>query len=143
MSREGAAVRPGLVIPRAELAFRTSRSGGPGGQHVNTSSTRVEVIWNVLRSAALSEDERSRLIAKLWSRLDRDGNIRVTASEFRSQARNRDAAVERLAATVRKALVIPRARKRTRPGRRAVETRLREKRQRSEKKRERRLRDLD
>jgi ribosome-associated protein len=139
----GAIVRPGLIIPRHELTVRATRAGGPGGQHVNTSSTRVEVVWNVRRTRALSPDQRARVLEKLATRLDTDGNLRVVGSEFRSQARNREAAVERLAEVVRKALHVPRARKKTRPPRASVEKRLEEKKRLSARKRERGRRDFD
>lgn len=140
---EGAVVRPGLVIPRHELAFRATRAGGPGGQHVNTSSTRVEVVWNARRSGALSDEERERVLAKLASRLDGDGNLRVVGSEYRSQARNREAAIERLAEVVRKALHVPRSRRKTKPTRSSVEKRLQEKKRLSARKQDRRLRDFE
>ena len=143
MSDAGAIVRPGLVIPRHELTFRASRAGGPGGQHVNTSSTRVEVVWNVRRTSALAPEERARVLAKLASRIDGEGNLRVVGSEFRSQARNREAAVERLGDTVRKALHVPRSRKKTRPTRSSVEKRLSEKKLKSSKKKDRRLREFE
>lgn len=143
MTQGGAVVRPSLVIPRHELVFRASRAGGPGGQHVNTSSTRVEVIWNARRSAALTDEERERLLAKLASRLDSAGNLRVVGSEYRSQARNREAAVERLADVVRKALQVPKSRRKTRPTKSSIEQRIRTKKQQSARKRERRLRDFE
>ena len=132
-----------LAIPRFELSFRASRAGGPGGQHVNTSSTRVELLWNVGRSSALSAEQRSRLQEKLAGRLDADGNLRVVASAFRSQTRNREDAESRLAALVRHALMVPKPRKRTRPTRAAVQSRLEEKKKTSEKKRIRRERDFE
>ena len=127
-----------ISIPRQELEVRTSRSGGPGGQHVNTSSTRVEVRWNVATSACLTDDERLRLREKLASRLDAEGTLRVVASDSRSQLRNREAAERRLAEAVRHALVVPKRRKATKPSRAAKEARLREKKLRSERKRDRR-----
>lgn len=127
-----------VVIPRHELSFRATRAGGPGGQHVNTSSTRVEVLWNVDTSRAISGDQRARLRDKLASRMDAEGNVRVVGSAFRSQARNREDAEERLAALVRRALVVPKARRKTRPPAAAVENRLRGKRLASEKKKQRR-----
>ena len=136
-------VNSSLTIPRSELAFRATRAGGPGGQHVNTSSTRVELLWNVRRSGALNPELRARLLDKLASRLDGDGTLRVVSSEHRSQTRNREAAETRLAGVVRRALVVPRVRHRTRPPRSAVDTRLREKKQRGEKKRDRGRRDFD
>lgn len=127
-----------VSIPRFELTFRASRAGGPGGQHVNTSSTRVELLWSIERSRSLSEAQRNRLREKLASRLDGEGNVRVVASAHRSQARNRDDAEERLAALVRRALLVPKQRKKTKPGRSAIEGRLRSKRLESEKKKRRR-----
>ena len=132
-----------LSIPRHELTYRATRAGGPGGQHVNTSSTRVELLWNLERSRALSAAQRDRLRAKLGSRVDGDGNVRVVASAFRSQLRNREDADERLAKMVRQALVVPKARRKTRPTRRSVDARLDEKRKLSDKKRQRRDRDFD
>src|SRR5437764_4990151 len=81
-----------LAIPRTELQYRASRAGGPGGQHVNTSSTRIELLWDLGGSRAITDVERARLRAKLAPRLDSDGMVRVVASEHRSQARNRDPA---------------------------------------------------
>jgi ribosome-associated protein len=127
-----------LSIPRHELTFRATRAGGPGGQHVNTSSTRVEVVWNVAASGAVSADQRDRLIQKLASRLDSRGNLRVVGSAHRSQTRNREDAEARLSALVRNALIVPKARKKTRPTRAAKEKRLRTKRHLSDKKRHRR-----
>ena len=144
MSADGAlVVSPSLSIPRSELTFRATRAGGPGGQHVNTSSTRIELLWNVRHSAALSADQRARLREKLASRLDSDGTLRVVSSEFRSQARNREAAEERLVDAVRRALVVRAKRHRTRPPRSAVDERLRRKKQRGDRKRERGRRDFD
>jgi ribosome-associated protein len=131
-------VNPELSIPRSELSFRASRAGGPGGQHVNTSSTRVELLWNVEDSRSLSGEQRARLREKLDSRLDAQGNVRVVASAFRSQSRNREDAEERLATLVRRALVVPKVRKKTRPSRAAKEKRLQSKRRLSTKKRDRR-----
>ena len=136
-------VNSDLSIPRFELTFRATRAGGPGGQHVNTSSTRVELLWSLARSRAVSDQQRGRLREKLAARLDAQGNVRVVASAFRSQLRNRQDAEERLAALIRRALAVPKARKTTRPSRSAVESRLRTKRKVSEKKKERRLQDLD
>jgi ribosome-associated protein len=130
-------------IPRSELTVRASRSGGPGGQHVNTSSTRIEVTWNPTTSAALDEASRARLVAKLGKRVDGRGNVRVVGSSYRSQARNREEAEERLAALIRRALAVPRSRKPTRPTRTSVEKRLQSKHRQSERKRERRVRDFD
>ncbi|TFD34191.1 alternative ribosome rescue aminoacyl-tRNA hydrolase ArfB [Cryobacterium cryoconiti] len=89
-------VSPALTIPERELGWRFSRSSGPGGQHVNTSDSRVELFWNVAESSTLSDDQRMRLLARLAKRLV-DGVITVTASERRSQLRNRELALAKLA----------------------------------------------
>lgn len=127
-----------LSIPRTELTVRASRSGGPGGQHVNTSSTRVEVLWNVRESPTLFDDQRAVLISALRTRLSATGDLRVVASDTRSQLRNRALAEKRLAEIVRRALIVKKARKKTRPTRSAVERRLAEKKLRSKRKHERR-----
>jgi len=127
-----------LSIPRHELVARASRAGGAGGQHVNTSSTRVELEWNVVTSRAVSEEQRERLRHSLRSRLTLDGSVRVVASERRSQVQNREAAEARLAALVKRALVVPKSRRPTRPTRASVERRLDTKRRRSDRKRNRR-----
>ncbi len=126
------------MIPADELDVRATRSGGPGGQHVNTSATRVEVIWRLSSSRAVTDDERARIRHRLARRIDADGNVRVVASDTRSQQQNRILARQRLAALVAQALHVPRVRKKTRPTRASVERRLTEKRRRSERKRERR-----
>jgi ribosome-associated protein len=126
------------MIPPEELTIRATRAGGPGGQHVNTSSTRIEVVWNVDRSAALTEAERARLREKLATRIDAEGNLRVVAAESRSQRRNRDVAEARLADIVRRALIVPKRRRPTRPTKASVEARLNEKRRRSSTKQDRR-----
>jgi ribosome-associated protein len=131
-------IRGSLTIPGDELEARATRSGGPGGQHVNTSSTRVEVIWRLSSSRVVTDDERERIRRRLASRLDADGNLRVAASDTRSQRQNRALAEQRLAALVATALHVPRARKKTRPPRASIERRLAEKRLRSERKRDRR-----
>jgi ribosome-associated protein len=129
-----------LEIPRSELSFRASRAGGPGGQHVNTSSTRVELLWNLERSRAVDSEQRARLREKLAARIDAAGNVRVVASANRSQTRNREDAEVRLATLIRRALVVPKARKKTRPSRGSVEERLRVKKEHSRRKQNRRLR---
>lgn len=129
-------------IPEQELEIRAVRSRGPGGQHVNTSATRVEVRWNVTQSAALSDHQRERLRERLAHRLSKDGVIRVAADDERSQRRNRNLAIERLHALVWDALQEPKTRRPTRPPASAKEARLDDKRRRSETKaRRRRLTD--
>ena len=135
---DGLALGGGGSIPRSELTYRASRAGGAGGQHVNTSSTRIELLWNVRTTQALSEDERARVLAKLVSRIDGEGYIRVVSSARRSQLQNREAAEERLAALITEALLVRKKRKATKPSRGAKEARLSEKKKRGETKQQRR-----
>jgi ribosome-associated protein len=136
-------VTPALSIPRTELTYRATRAGGPGGQHVNTSSTRIELLWDLSGSRAVTDEQRERLRAKLAPRLDSAGKVRVVASEHRSQAQNREAADARLAALIRHALHVPKTRRATKPTRAAKEKRLAEKKRLSEKKRNRRVESAD
>ena len=134
---DGLRVSETLIIPRGELAVRASRSSGAGGQHVNKTSSRIEISWNIAASSALSDDQRERLLARLSSRLSDEGAIRVVASDTRSQLRNREAAEKRLAETIAKALIVQKKRKATKRPRAANEARLVEKKKHSERKRER------
>jgi len=127
-----------VAIPRSELAYRATRSGGPGGQHVNTSSTRIELLWSPTASGALDDAQRALILDKLAARLDAEGNVRVVASDSRSQRQNRERAEVRLVELVRGALAVRKKRRPTKPGRAAREARLEEKRRRSSKKQERR-----
>ena len=128
-------VLPDLTVPRSELTIRASRSGGPGGQHVNTTATRVELTWSVATSPSLRDDQRARLLEKLASRLDGDGTLRLVESRRRSQLQNREAVFERFASVVAAALHQAPPRRKTRPTRASREERLKEKRQRGERKR--------
>ena len=122
----------GVEIPPTELAWRFSRSSGPGGQSVNTADSRVELSFDVRRSAALPEPVRQRLEARLASRLV-DGVLTIAASEYRSQLRNRQAARARLAEVLTEASAPPAPRRRpTRPSRGSQERRLAGKKRRSE-----------
>jgi ribosome-associated protein len=136
-------VNESLAIPRAELQYRASRSGGAGGQHVNTSSTRIELLWDLTHSAAVDDEVRHRLLEKLHARLDADGKVRVVASDRRSQLQNRESAEARLVEIVRRALVIPKKRKATRPSKAAKQRRLTDKKKRSKQKRDRRPDSFD
>ncbi|HEV7823652.1 MAG TPA: alternative ribosome rescue aminoacyl-tRNA hydrolase ArfB [Mycobacteriales bacterium] len=136
-------VTPAVVIPAAELRERFSRSSGPGGQSVNTTDSRVELSFDVLRSPSITEPLRERLLSRLEGRLV-DGVLTVVASEQRSQLQNRMAARERLAGLLRRAAAPPpRARRPTRPSRGARERRLADKRRRSDVKRGRQGRGED
>jgi ribosome-associated protein len=131
-------VSPALTIPATELGWRFSRSSGPGGQHVNTSDSRVELLWNVSDSAALSESQRLMLLTRLGPRLIA-GVITVTASEQRSQLRNREIALAKLADLVRVALAPDGPRRRpTKPTRGSKHRHLAAKQQRSATKQQRR-----
>lgn len=131
-------VNADLRVPRAELDYRASRSGGPGGQHVNTSSTRVELRWDVEGSPSLTGEQRARIREKLANRIDGEGILHLTASEHRSQHQNREVVTERFVEIVRQALHVPKVRKKTRPTRASREARLRTKKRRSEVKQGRR-----
>lgn len=131
-------ISPEVSIPLSELEYRASRSGGPGGQHVNTSSTRIEVWWDVAGSPSLSADQRAHLLARLKPRLDTTGRLRLVSSGSRSQLRNREDVTERLREVVAAALTVRKKRKPTKPGRAAQAARLEAKRRRSATKRHRR-----
>jgi ribosome-associated protein len=132
-----------VSIPVAELTFRASRSGGPGGQHVNTSSTRIELWWDLAESPSLSAAERSRAWNRLGTRLLADGRLRLVSSGSRSQLQNREEVVARFRAILAAALREPKPRKRTRPTQASRERRLAEKKEKSRTKRERRPPSLD
>lgn len=121
-----------VSIPRSEIELRFSRSSGPGGQHAQTSETRVEALFDVEASEALSDAQKRRVIEKAGPVL------RAVAQDERSQTRNRELAIERLVESLREALRVPRTRQPTRPTRASVERRLEQKRRRSEAKRRRR-----
>jgi ribosome-associated protein len=128
-------VRGSVVIPDAELGWRFSRSSGPGGQHVNTSDTAAELSFDVAASAALPPVYKERALRRLAGRLV-DGVITVRAEEYRSQLRNREAAKARLSALLAEATAPPpKARRPTKPSRRARQRRLDDKRRRGEVKR--------
>jgi len=121
-----------LSIPLAEIELRASRSSGPGGQHANVTASRVEAVFDARASAALDDAQRARL-------LERAGPVVVAiAQDGRGQSRNRELALQRLAEKIAAALVVPRRRRPTRPGRAAREKRLERKRRIGERKRGRR-----
>ncbi|NII42604.1 ribosome-associated protein [Curtobacterium flaccumfaciens] len=131
-------VGPGLTIPESELQWRFSRSSGAGGQHVNTSDSRVQLTWDAAGSAALTEEQRTRILERT-TRRTAAGAITVTVSERRSQLRNREAALDALRELVRDALAPPGPRRRaTRPTRGSERRRLASKQQRSATKQQRR-----
>lgn len=128
-----------LVLPEGEIDVRFSRSGGPGGQNVNTRDTRVEVVFDVAGSPSLGPRQRARLLQKLAHRLDTDGRLHVVASDERSQAQNRELATQRLTEALREALKPdPPPRRPTRPSKASQKRRVERKRVEGRRKRERR-----
>ena len=121
----------------AEVRFRFTRSSGPGGQHVNKAATQVELSFDVLGSASLSEAQKQRVAWRLGAYVNTEGVLRLACQSTRSQAQNREEAVERFAALLQGALHVPKARRRTHPSRASVERRLIAKRRRGEVKRRR------
>lgn len=130
-------IKAGLSIPDDEIEFTFTRSGGPGGQKVNKTSTRVTLLFDVAGSPSLSDGERARIRQRLATRISKDGLLRVISQKYRTQTANRRAAVERFAELVREALRPKRKRRRTRVPEAVREERLRAKRHRSRLKRER------
>ena len=128
----------GLEIPEDEIVLRFSPAGGPGGQHANRSSTRVDLTWNIARSRVLSARQRRLLKAHLKGRIDPSGNLRLSSDTHRSQLRNREEVQRRLARLVSEALRPRPRRLPTQPSRAAHERRLASKRRRAETKRLRR-----
>jgi ribosome-associated protein len=126
-----------LAIPLAEIEIRTSRSSGPGGQHANVTASRVEAVFEIGPSSTLTDEQRDRLAALHGAR------VSATAQDSRSQARNRELALERLRDKLAAGLTVPRARRPTQPGRGARERRLEAKRRTAERKRARRSPRLD
>jgi ribosome-associated protein len=127
-----------LLLPRSELVYQASRSGGPGGQHVNTSSTRIEVWWDIANSPSLTPEQRAQLLERLGPRLDSNGRLRLVSSGSRSQLRNREDVTERLRSVVASALAVRKKRKPTKPSRAAKAARLEAKRRRASIKQRRR-----
>jgi ribosome-associated protein len=121
-----------VAIPLTEIELRASRSSGPGGQHANVTASRIEAVFDVEASSSLSDDQRRRLLEKLGDR------VTAVAQDARSQARNRELALERLREKLASGLTRPKRRRPTRPSRAAREQRLEQKRRRSQRKAERR-----
>jgi ribosome-associated protein len=121
-----------LRIPRSEVSYRATRAGGPGGQHVNTSSTRIELWWNARESRAPTEVQRALISERLGHRLDQEGWLRLVEAGSRSQLRNREAVTERFQTLLEQAVRPRKARKATRVSKAAKARRLESKRQRGE-----------
>ena len=130
-------VRPGLSLPLSEIELRMSRSSGPGGQHANVTASRVEAVFVVGASEALSDAQKHRITAKLGPR------VTASAQDTRSQLRNRELALERLAARLDHALAVRRPRRPTKPTKASKQRRVEAKKRRSDVKRARRRPDAE
>jgi len=126
-----------LSIPESELEFTTSRSSGPGGQHVNTSETRVTLRFDVENSPSLSEGQKRRIRSRLKTRINNEGVLHVSSQKHRSQSANRDATIEKFAELLRGALQRRKKRKKTKPTKASQERRLDEKKRRGRRKKQR------
>ncbi|MGZ5407963.1 MAG: alternative ribosome rescue aminoacyl-tRNA hydrolase ArfB [Aeromicrobium sp.] len=125
---------PRIAVPESEMTWRFSRSSGPGGQSVNTTDSRVELVWHLVDTAVLTEEQKTLATTRLRGRLV-DGAITITASQYKSQHRNREAAKVRLESLLAQALIPPRPRRTTKPSRAARQRRLDDKKQRGQTKR--------
>jgi ribosome-associated protein len=130
-------IRPGVAVPLTEIELRTSRSSGPGGQHANVTASRVEAVFDVAASTALSEAQRARVSARLGPR------VTASAQDTRSQLRNRELALARLAERLSGALEVRRPRTATRPTKAAKRRRVESKKRRGDVKRRRRRPEAD
>lgn len=139
----GIRVTRSVTIPESELAFRYVRSGGPGGQHANKTSTKVELTWDVTTSAALGPRQRARLLENLGRRVEDSGVLRVRSDKHRSQTRNKEDAIERLCTLVERGLSVRKDRVATGPTAGSKKKRLDQKKRRSEIKQGRRKPGFD
>jgi ribosome-associated protein len=130
-------IRPGVALPMEEIELRTSRSSGPGGQHANVTASRVEAVFDVTASAALSDGQKARIAARLGPR------VTASAQDTRSQLRNRELALERLAGRLAHALEVRRPRRATRPTKASKQRRVEGKKRRGDVKRARRRPEAD
>jgi ribosome-associated protein len=137
MDEEILEINQQVRIPRSELSFRFSRSGGPGGQHAQKTSTRVELLFDVANSPSLTDAQRSRVLKRLSGYVDKTGVLRLVSQSERSQRRNREEVVSRFEAMMRQALRRRKRRRLTRPSAAARERRLQKKRHRSQLKKSR------
>ena len=128
--KDGLPIKNGIVIPSHELEITASRSGGPGGQHVNKTSSRITVRWNVQQTHALNDEQKLRVLEQLQSEITSEGDLLVSNSSSRSQAQNKQLALDVLAQKIRKALYIPKKRMKVKVPKSATEARLHEKKKR-------------
>ncbi len=123
-------IKNGISIPDHELEITASRAGGPGGQHVNKASTRITVRWNLKETSALDDEQKTRVLQNLQTKITSEGDLIVHSRESRSQQQNKKTALANLAKKIRKALYVPKKRMPTRISKKAKETRLQMKKQR-------------
>jgi ribosome-associated protein len=124
-----------LNIPLEEIEISFTRSSGPGGQHVNKTSTQAELSFDLAHSPSIADQDRAWLLTRLATRLDSSGKLHVNSQSYRSQLRNKEAALEKLASLISGAMERPKTRRKTKPSRTAKETRLHSKKLAGEKKR--------
>jgi len=117
-----------------EFSFKTSRSGGKGGQHVNKTETKVTLLFNISNSALLSEQQKARLLLKLENRINQDGFLQLSNSETRSQLRNKELVIENFYSILNKALIVNKKRKPSKPTKASITRRIQKKKRHSEKK---------
>lgn len=131
MKKDGLPIKNSIIIPGHELVITASRAGGPGGQHVNKTSTRITVRWNVHQTSALDEEQKKRVLHNLHSELTTAGDILVHSGASRSQQQNKKAALQLLAKKIRNALHIPKKRMKKEMPPAVKESRLQEKKKRA------------
>jgi ribosome-associated protein len=124
-------IKNGIEIPAHELEITASRSGGPGGQHVNKTSSRITVRWNVKNTLALNQAQKEHVMERLQSEITSEGDILVSNSTSRSQTQNKQLALDNLAQKIRQALYVPKKRMKVKVSKSAKEARLHEKKKRS------------
>jgi len=120
-------IKNGIVIPEHELEITASKSGGPGGQHVNKTSSRITVRWNIKNTTSLTDEQKELILGKLQQRVTLEGDLIIHSSESRSQQQNKILALDRLVREIRKALIVAKKRTPTRISRSVKESRLKEK----------------
>ncbi len=140
---KGIHIKNGTSIPEHELQISTARAGGPGGQHVNKTNTRVIIKWNIHKTDALSETQKQRIMHKLQAELTTEGEVMVQNSSTRSQLQNKKLAIAQLIKKIRNALHVPKKRKKTGISKNVKEKRLKSKKMRSVLKRTRSKKDFE
>jgi ribosome-associated protein len=116
--------KPDFQILIQELAFKTSRSGGKGGQHVNKVSSKVELIWDINQTGACDEYQKQRIIKKLGNRIDKEGLLHIVVDDDRSQYKNKELSIKRLLKLIKESLIEEKSRKPTKPSKAAIHKRL-------------------